>query len=237
MTTQRTPEQILDLIRKVLALKSSDKAGEAAAAAAKAQELLFKYHLTMEDVDASQPGQAPGVEDESVDLAGKGHDGFWRMNLMFGVAKYNFCRAIRHAGTTLMFLVGTPTDIMVVKEVHRWIVEQLERMVEEDWRVYSGIDRKPTFRRAYFDAAVGVIRNRLYQQHESMTKATAQSTALVVRNDSAIAEYVKQHIGRTRSSHMAGAHQSYGGRELGHLAGGRVDLRPSKRLPGGGLLE
>src|SRR3954454_9262567 len=88
MTAAREIDRIVDRVKKLLALSSSQNPHEAALAAAKAQELLFKHNLSLALVEAELPG---GRHSRYVnDRFDSGGWMDWRRRLLAAVARNNF---------------------------------------------------------------------------------------------------------------------------------------------------
>lgn len=224
-----TNEQIIDRIRKCLALTESPYPGEAANAAAMVQKLLFQHKLTMEDLDIEEKGP---IGEQTMDLNPRRHEGHWRVKLVYAISKYNFCSMIQSWDSKKAFIIGTKNDIEIVQEIYHYAAEQLSR--EER---LANTRRNKTFRRSFFTAAVNTIRGRLYEQWDNLEKESEASTALVVNNEEALKGYVEEHFGELRKGRHSGSYGSASGHAAGREAGSRVNIgRRSKQLAGGGLL-
>lgn len=124
------PERIIDQIRKLQALSGSSNEHEAALAASKAEELLQKYRLTIADLAVNDPALDEAVElGEVVDIpSGRGINFRWKVELLFALARYNFCKAlISNYGThRRMMIIGRKTDTEVVRFLFDILTRQLE---------------------------------------------------------------------------------------------------------------
>lgn len=230
-----TQEKVIDLIRKCLALTTSPNPGEAANATAKVQELLFKHKLTMADIDIKEEGP---VQDDALDLNPQRHEGKWRAQLSYTLAKYNFCSMILAWHGKTAYIVGTKDDIEVVQEIYHWVVEQPIEEEKTAWKTLPHFDRRKTFRRSFFTAAVNSITGRLYEQWQSLRSESQASTALVVSNEEALKSFIDEHYGELRKGRRAGSYGSVSGYYAGREAGSRVSLsRRTQRIAQGGLIE
>ena len=231
----RTEEQILEVIRALLTktVERGCTQEEASAAAAKAQELLQKYKLEMSEISTNDTEVKPNMRKSHLDVKGKGHDGSWKAMLLHRVAKYNFCRAIELSGLDKSLLFGTATDVEVVKMLFNWIVEQLERFATEFRKEYDGTDRRPTWRRSFFTAAVNAIGNRLFEQQQEFERSSEKSTALVLVSKGQVDKFVNDTLGPVGHARPCGSNGSMGGSLAGSVAGHMVNLdKPNKRLTG-----
>src|SRR5579862_3430538 len=104
------------VIRRIAALKRlAEGAGtpaEAAAAAAKAQQLMFAHNIEEAHLDA----RAATAEDLYVNERGIEAVGVWRQRLIAGIARTNFCRIVYsvagvHGGRPRIGLVGRRENI------------------------------------------------------------------------------------------------------------------------------
>lgn len=231
MAAEKSRDNIIDLIQKCLALSKSDKPGEAANAMNKAQELLFKYKLTMAEVETAETKEEGLIGQDYFELGIKPHEGTWRNQLAHHIARYNFCKGIGSWDKKHFYFIGTKTDVEVVRELYLWVVEQLELMANQAWLEYfPRYDRRPTFTRSFYQAAVMVIGNRLYEKWNELKVKTETSTALVVQSDKAIKQYVDDKFG-TLSKARYSSSSSHGGYKAGQRAGHQVDLsRKAKQL-------
>lgn len=227
-------ESIIQLVRNCLNLSHSSNEHEAAAAASKAQELLFKYNLSISEVeitDGSDKKAANPITRGMEKISGDKNDSKWRSYLLHGIARYNFCDMITY-GRDQAVIIGQEHNIEVVKELYRWLVEQIINASGDACRNYRGPDRIPTFRRAFNMGAANEVRNRLYRMWAELQQKTVSSTALVVRNDQAITEYKTEHFPELRKGR--GSHtSSTDGYIAGRQAGKQMDLVAKRKLSSG----
>lgn len=197
-------ETILSKIRKLLTL-AKDKAatpGEAAAAAARAQALLFEHKLSLVDVE-SKTGEKEAYGKEDTKLGGAKNMMKWRQTLMFAVARYNFCRAISLGSSGVMSLIGKPTDVEFVKWLYGYLVEEIDRLARLYATAHAAPNNREPMIRQFAVGAVGVIRQRLAEQRQKDEVATQQSTALVLVTDAAVKAAVAKWFPKLSS--VAGA--------------------------------
>lgn len=100
METTQDINSILSKLKKLQRLYEGAKAinseAEAANAAAKIQNLLTQYNLSMADLDSvADNEQATNVVEEKLgDNWARKCGGFWDQLLLYGICKYNFCYVI-----------------------------------------------------------------------------------------------------------------------------------------------
>lgn len=218
-------DRIIDRIRKCLALTTSDQPGEAANATAMVQKLLFRYKLTMADIETDEE-EGP-IGEQTVDLNNRRIEGHWKGNLIYAIARYNFCRVILSYDLHRAFVIGSKNEVEAVQEIYQWVVEQL---IKEERIAWDRSCRRPLFRRSFFTGAVSEINNRLYRQWESLRKETAASTALVVSSEGALTEYVERQYGELRKGKHNGSSGSIRGYLAGRAAGARIELNSPRKL-------
>ena len=228
---------IVERIRKVLAMTSSPNEHEAATAAAMVSDLLGRYNLSIEEVEASGEAWSSDIMDDEVSTGTKRNQGTWKGHLSTATARYHFCKPVVLIGLDITAFIGTEINVLVAKEVYNWLVEQVEAEYPRTWKRYQETTPKslqeprPRFRRGFYLGAVKSIIQQLYEKWDALQKESPEATtALVVRNDAALQTYMDNKwdthkIGsRTRSS-------SRHGFSLGRAAGGRMDVQgKGKRL-------
>jgi len=224
---------IIELIRKCLALSTSSNEHEAARAAAKAQELLFKYNLSMAEIEASADASEEKVKvtKDYTDLKTTKNQGRWKMSLIHKIARHSFCDIIS-SGRDRAIIIGQPHNIMAVQELYIWTAVQIERLAHEACRSYCGYDRIPTFRRSFLESAALTVGNRLYRQWMDSQKESEASTALVVNHKAMVQNYVEQEFPELRMGRAFRGSGSYDGHQAGRAAGERVNLVAQRKLGG-----
>ena len=94
-------EKTLDLLVKLKAMADESQSGspeEAAIAAARMQELMFKHKISMAELSAAEDEEPIGVVDV-LEQEG-GHDVVsWKLDLLDGISRSNFCRVIYRTAT------------------------------------------------------------------------------------------------------------------------------------------
>ena len=115
----------LDKVRKLLALARSSNVHEAAAAAARAQEIIERYRLDAL-LGAEQAAESDPVEDEVLETARRQRR--WKAVLAARLAEANGCLAYtRQAGRERQIVIAGPAaDRAAVRSLWDWLVPQLE---------------------------------------------------------------------------------------------------------------
>lgn len=117
-------EQILDKVKKILALAGNNPSeAEAKAAALKAQQLLAKYNLTMKDIGDDEDA----LEEELVfKHYHTGVDKAWKYDLSVVVARNFRCRVTWFGKRELAFY-GFETDANIACEVFEFLFKTCEK--------------------------------------------------------------------------------------------------------------
>lgn len=240
-----TRDIVLDKIRKLHNLANGRNAtpGEAAAAAAKVQALLFEHHLTMREVEKAQQG----AEDPYAVHSSRNADGTDKLGgpknvrkqlqfLACTIARYNFCTGLLSGQRVT--IVGRAADVEVVWWLYTYLRDELMRLarLSAAENVPRGQNPYPWIR-SFLLGADREIGRRLAAQREENKKANAESTALVLVSDAdlktAVARFFPK-LGNGRAAKVG----SWDGMAAGREAGRRVSLnRPIGAGPSRGALE
>jgi hypothetical protein len=181
---------IIEKVRKLLRLAESPNANEAAAAAAKAQELIDQHNLSAAllalDAGAAEP------DEEIEDFTHKGaplddqpilHR--WRSYLASTIARANSCRIYMRGGE--IALVGRPSDAETVRYLFGYLAREVDRLCDQDGK---GCGR--TWRNNYRLGVVDTIARKLREQRDKFEAeqrklaAASGSTALVRVNQALV---------------------------------------------------
>src|SRR3954452_8062633 len=218
MTAAREIDRIVERVRKLLALSSSQNPHEAALAAAKAQELLFRHNLSMSMVEAALEGGNSAYVSDRFDSGGWMQ---WRLRLLSAVARNNFCRGVSYQHTRDVGIVGEPHNVTVVKHLYAFLVREVMRLADLGAKEQRGLDEEEAraWKRSFYLGAVRTIAQRLAAQRQRDVGADPQAAALVVRKDQELDEAYKEHSPTA---------QSNGDDEEGAPAPARQDRGPSR---------
>lgn len=238
-----------EAVRKVAALlrlaERPGTAGEAAASAAKAQELMDRYNI--EAAFALDSGPDESVRDfASIDggeLDSTKRLEVWRAILSRGIASLHGCftfRAHRGLGASLE-IVGKPSDVEQVRYLYGWLSRAIVGLVNDHGRGLG-----PVWRREFCEGAAGEIVARLNANREATIVrerqergADAHALALVnralVRTEDASASkliaYREHHL---RAGGARYARQNGSARDAGRAAARSVNLSGGRQLRLGG---
>jgi len=237
-------EKVLDKLRKLQRLYNSatkiNNEGEAAAAAEMIQRLLIKYNLTMEEVGTDEQKKSAN-EIKECTVSGFTHTsigGAWEYRLWDCLCKHNFCRCYMYGNSyKRLILLGNSENIEVVKWMFDMLSERFVHFSSEQFKKYKETDEyifavrkcsKDRYQRGYLIGAVDGLNRKLTEIAERNKKQepelSAKITALTIRNDGAITDYVHDKWGGVRTvktNFTAGIRDS---RERGYHDGYNTDI-------------
>ncbi len=193
MAAAQDIDRVVERIKKLLALTTSQNPNEAALAASKAQELLFRHNLSMAMVEAATEGGNPAYVADRFDSGGWMH---WRRRLLAAVARNNFCRGVSYQGTREVGIVGEPHNVTVVKHLYAFLVRDILRLADLLVKSERTLDEEESraWKRSFYLGAVRTIAQRLVEQRQRDIAADGQAAALVVRKDQELDEAYKEYF-------------------------------------------
>lgn len=232
---------IIDKVRKLLRLAESPNANEAAAAAAKAQQMIDEYKLSAAllalDSGVAEPDEdiedfgAKGAPLDSQPLAHR-----WRSQLAGTIARANACRIYLSGGS--IALVGRPSDAETVRYLFAYLTREVERLCERDGK---GCGR--TWRNNYRLGVVDTLMNKLHAQRQQFAaeqrKLAADATntqalvrvnqalALVEKRSADTADWIKKNLKLYAGSGSSGRYDG-SARQAGRKAGQSININRSK---------
>jgi hypothetical protein len=207
--TDEERDKILLKIRKLVDLAENAKKigseGEAYAAAQGVHRLLTMYNLTIDEVPIGEE-KKPSIDITETDMFSYANSyGTWQRELLIIICMYNYCRCLVNTFSKRMCIVGEQQNVIIVKQLFEYLVKSFKRLAQEKWvtTVTSygancyvclpfevmekryGKEKKSIFFRSYFKGAG----RGLMAQFRSL-QPTSEETALMVRHDDAINEYL-----------------------------------------------
>lgn len=244
-------ESAINLIRKLLALSTSSNPNEAAAAAAKAQELLLKHHLDMSMIETH--------EDEADMIAREdfvGGDGVWQLSLMSAVAKAYLCRVVRThernpSAKGAQFLkryavFGRPENIEITKYLYTYLQREIKRLCTEavTEQGYSKLDMaeglSKSFAAAFRVGAVVTIKAKLEEGTRKFEAASDAGRSLIVVTDAALSARVEHDfpdLKTAKTRNLGSAAGYYAGREAAQNIQIRTGIAAQRSQTGQVLLS
>lgn len=221
-------DKVIARIRKLDALTQSSNAGEAANAAAKVQEYLFKFNLSMDDVGVEVDDSKTYVNEPYNTFTAVAWDSLfeWRRMLIEGIARTNFCRTIipvKHKRQQPnVNIVGRRANIEVVEYLFEYLVREITRLAEDEWNTtgfYSVAIPKQQWRNSfYIGAASAVLKTLREQRAHSERQAGSSGTALATRSDTEVMEALAAfypNLSKGKAIKVKDATAYFAGREAG----------------------
>lgn len=227
-------KNIVEKIKKLLALATSSNENESTAAAEKASLLLAQYNLSLADLG---PNHQEEIDETGVETTSKFVT--WKMMLLSGIAEANGCNAMRNSYTGSMFLVGTSTNLIVCKHLYEYLSSAIERRA----KYRKGNGRGLAYLNAFRVGCATRLRQRLLEQKQEMERSgipgegnAAATPGIVVRsmfekNQQAIADYLENKGAKvkTRSGSQI---SSEAGFNSGYEVGDKISLNKQVQQQG-----
>lgn len=174
---------ILRKIRKLRALSNSPNVNEAAAAAAKMQDLIETYNidralLVEEDSgDDSRAGLGPIVE-QTVYTYGGTRATTWQLELVSALARNNGAAVYYNTGRAgwprnrpdtpaTITACGTVEALETIRTMAVWLCDEVDRLYQEERPKGLSRGEGRAWANAFRNGAVVTIRNRLYQARKA----------------------------------------------------------------------
>ena len=223
-------DKILTRIQKLLNLASGSSEHEAASAAAQAQKLMAKYDLCIEDITEDDEKRATTVIE--VEVASGKRMISWVYDLFCAVTDAFGTRTLIVDGYKYKGLkvVGSESDVHATRITFEYLYDTVDRLAE------GQAGNGKAFINSYRLGVVASIREKLRAQarankKEVQAEATEAGTALVLRKDQALVDYMKKFTGSYKPSKQN--NMDVGGYRNGMVDGQNVGL--DKQLDKGDL--
>jgi hypothetical protein len=238
-----TVDKVIERIRKLLALSRSANQHEAAAAAARAADLMREYQLDEARLDVTEDRPAEPLADTVLGV-GRRSVG-WKFRLACGLAESLGGRAYQQSGIGGGVVVfGAPSVAATVRYMYEYLAREIDRLADEAWRDLDPEDRSPfmTPRRWKYSfrfGAADTINNRLLKD---MQTACATNAKRVMAGDADSAALVRVHQDELRVAAAwdrktkgwrtvsVSSGSSADGYRSGQIAGASVNLGGGARL-------
>jgi hypothetical protein len=160
-----TKHEVIDKIRKLLALSESPVENEAAVAAEKARELLSKYNLGMADLSITELKKRLEVTERVVEDKKVLQD--WVQNLLAHVSEAFDCECVLNtkAGRkNRIIFIGSSEDSLVAVYIFQYLRQTLRTMARNNVKEFRKQHPEWTFmqlKRSYLEGATHRIGERL----------------------------------------------------------------------------
>lgn len=125
---------IKEKIKKLLTMAAKGTEHEAAIAAKKAQELLMQYNLNPGDFAGGDQAMDDfnKADAELIDKMGKKI--YWKANLLYQIAKNNFCKAYYSSRDGGMMLIGREHNRAICRHLYEYLTQTIDRLCQEEMK-------------------------------------------------------------------------------------------------------
>lgn len=224
-------EDIIVKIKKLLALSESSNENESKNALLKAQELLIKNKLSMEDIKENETEKVE-VSTEITDITFTRAK--WKSRLADVIAD-NFCcyNYILRSGTNRIVFMGKKEDVLVCKIVYSYAIESIKSTVKR--MQYHFYKRRISVRGLETDYALGFIEG-LKKSFEEQKSKNQEWGLVIIKDSKVVEEYKKITFTKTANfnSKYSGFSKAY---EAGEKDGKRFNISDRIANEGEEILE
>lgn len=228
--TTRTMD-LEDVLRKIKACEAlAANAGteaEAAAAAAKAADLMAAYSIERTQLEIEAGTEHTGYGHRELDFGAVA----WKANLGSAVAYSLFCKVVRTRTGTLD-VIGHRDNVAAVFDIHSWLVKAVWHLAASHEDRPAGGPAATKWAYDFRHGAVNAITTRLGDRRREIERqqraAAPSSTALVVMDDKLKETVSKLYPHLTRGRRMPSGNAYSNAFHAGRAAGSSVSLeRPN----------
>jgi hypothetical protein len=220
-----------ELLAKLASLKNLSKKagtpGEAAAAAAGLQRLLFRHNLSLSDISTKEPS---AYQKDTVDMGAPYASSYsrWKHSLLTIVANYNFCQSVSRVDDSRAWLVGEPHNIAIVIALHGYLTQEGLRFLKLASMIAKALGNyNNKWRKSFLLGFVVTVRDRLKAQQEEDQQTYTGGANLVVVKGRELAKASHDLVGSYETSKSRTSRVYSGAYEAGVAAGNRVNLNRS----------
>lgn len=217
--------------------KAINSEGEAQSAAAAIQRILLEYNITMEEVGVEKDKNV--IEQETWSgFTYKSIGGWWETRLVNVLCKFNFCRCFcAGASYKTLYIIGTEENRKQVQWFREFLSEKFVELSKKEYKEY--LDKfladpwnhglkpmsKDKYQRSFLVGCTVGLERKLEEERERDKQDQdigTKVTALVLRKDQELQQWVNTNFGKTGTVHM---HQKYDeARDAGIKAGRNTSL-------------
>lgn len=199
---------VLKKLRKLQKLYESAKQinseGEANAAAVAIQRMLTAYNLSMNEIGEDIDHSDDIIEENANGYTYKSIGGVWEYHLLYVLCKWNFCKCFKKKTVKNLVIFGKKENLETVKWLWDVLAERFVSFSKRRYKEYKStcekLERTPVsmdrFQRSYLVGCVNGLNDKLESENKRDKEADAdfstKVTALVVRNNAAIDEYISK---------------------------------------------
>jgi Protein of unknown function (DUF2786) len=188
---------IVEKIKKLLALAESSNANEAALAASRAQELMVKYAIE----EAALAPEQRTVEVIGTEIITTDYKlmPIWHALLAYVLAPSFFCRSFYHKGgkwsKAAIYMVGTPTDRAACIATYNVLKHDIEKMAAIEWakqpEEFAVHGRR--WKTSFYDGVCATIRVRLTDDLKALAADNTGTAIVLADKQKAVNDYTNEH--------------------------------------------
>lgn len=229
--SNRTRESVIEIVKRMQAKAESQAStmAEIEAFARKANELILEYNLQASELADTPDNPVAAFINTPFTLTGNMADVEWKRQLVYTLARANFCQAVYTPKTRLMHIVGEQSNIEVVEYLYEFIWKQIQKLSRANWvenksYAYTMNIGEGKWRVTFCNGAAHGIGDKLREERDAWTQTADNHMALVVVKDAHLAEAMSNfypRLGRGRATTNA----SDAAYNAGHNAGRNMQLR------------
>lgn len=223
-------------IKKLLELSRSDNPHEAAAAAARAQELMLKYAVDEEALRAAGQGEAAEPVVTIPLRRGTTKIPSWEPTLCAHLARSMTCRVFYTKGVDI-YVVGRKSMAEAVIATFYHLRGEIVRMAEKGWDAAKGTIpglHGRTWKRSFYNGANSTIHLRLDDAKRKLVADTSGMAIVLFNREKEVDDFMKSNF-KLRSSHDNRWATNAHGYQSGQKAGWGLNLnaQTTKQLGSG----
>ena len=229
MTQQdKSREELIELVRRCLALSRSSNENEAARAAEKAAELMLKFKISEAEAELDSTTTAAGVTYTTY----PGVNRMWRRSLTNAVAMAFFCRTVGFGkgSSAGVYFVGKPTEVEVAIMTYEWLSSALDDICYQSSKNDMGERGSLVrWRNSWLTGAVAEVGHRFFDMRKNQA---AEAMAVMVSSRKEVEEFIadKWHLVYRKNNSTPVNQAAY---QEGREAGKSVPLSRPTGIEGG----
>ena len=242
-------EKIRKAIAKAESVKAMGNMEEYGVLMQVIQKILNKHKLQMSEIPTEEQPDDKIIEDHYILNTSSKTDGKWQSALAGVIARYHFCDIINYTYPQPHFcFIGSKQDVEItcylyslsrniitqqqkvcrrnyVKSIQEGLMEEftnLKRPSEKELEKSGLIDKRNSYKRAFYSSAVRGLMDKLYDERNRF-KDNSKFTALVKTNEVALKDYIKENMS-VSTSKVKHNKNSKAGMQDGYRTGKNIEF-------------
>jgi hypothetical protein len=224
-------QNIIERVKKLLALGESDNPNEAQNALSAAHSLMQKYRISVTEMEMKTGIKEEIINEKDNPVFIAGRIPGWKTSLLATIAQHSGCAAYKnrkYKGETSLHLVGRESDINITRCMYEYASKELIRLADGYCK-----NKGHRFYDSWFLGAIYGIDQKLKETEKNITEECKTSAIVLVNNRHQEANdfmYDNMKMGKpTRSnSHIDG-----NAFKIGHFVGKNdIDLNVNNKISG-----